>query len=59
MYYEKKANTILGKNSTNISNTKNHLSPQLTDAKMGITTYDVGNQCSGLVPLQKGDGIKL
>jgi len=50
---------MLVKHSTNISNTNNDLSPQLTDTKMGITTYDVGNQRPGLVPVQKGDGINL
>ena len=45
-------------NFTNINKPNNHISPELTEHKKGITTYDVGNPGSGLGQAQNMEGLE-
>ena len=45
--YEKKIETVMVNNSTNINKTNNHLLPQVIEHQKN-PTYSIGNLCHGL-----------
>jgi hypothetical protein len=56
--YEKKVQTLMVNDFTNINKTKNHVSSQILEQKNKTTTYEVGNPGPGWGQAQKCGGVK-